>query len=166
MILGGNFPCKVDLALFCIPLLATISLRYFALMSKNYSHNIHTKIIIIANYHNTIINNQIERRGREKFGDFVLIWSCPVLDESTSTNNLFSLQSKQNTYNRCEIDIPQQCHLKLSSKFPISFQFSKFMKYTTHWHHLAFIINLKGQYWVVYSILYMPCLELASYIYI
>ena len=47
---GGNFPCKVDLALFCIQLLATIFLRYCALLSKKerkkesqYSHNNHHK---------------------------------------------------------------------------------------------------------------------------
>ena len=122
MILGGNFPCKVDLALFCIPLLATISLRYFALMSKNYSHNIHTKIIIIANYHNTITNNQIERRGREKFGDFVLIWSCPVLDESTSTNKHFFTS------------ITNKSHIILCKIASVNLQFSKLLRNTTLWH--------------------------------
>ena len=42
---GGNFPCEFDLALCRIPLLATIFLRYCALLSKKnesqYSHNNH-----------------------------------------------------------------------------------------------------------------------------
>ena len=55
---GGNFPCEFDLALCRIPLLATIFLRYCALLSKKMSHNIHTIFIIIVNCH-----NQFERRG-------------------------------------------------------------------------------------------------------
>ena len=97
-------------------------LCFDALMSKNYSHIIHTQIIIIANYHNTITNNQIERRGREKFGDFVLIWSCPVLDESTSTNKHFFTS------------ITNKSHIILCKIASVNLQFSKLLRNTTLWH--------------------------------